>query len=36
MIAGFIPKGKEKVKITNVVLSPPPCGFKETTSPAAT
>jgi periplasmic protein TonB len=33
MIAGFIPKGKEKVKITNVVLSPPPVDIKKPPPP---
>src|SRR5271170_326871 len=33
MIAGFIPKAKEKVKITNVVLSPPPVDLKKPPPP---
>jgi len=33
MIAGFIPKGKEKIKITNVVLSPPPPDLKKPPPP---
>jgi len=33
MIEGFIPKGKEKVKITNVVLSPPPVDLKKPPPP---
>ena len=33
MIAGFIPKGKDKVKITNVVLSPPPVDLKKPPPP---
>jgi len=32
-IAGFIPKGKEKVKITNVVLQPPPVDIKKPPPP---
>src|SRR6195952_3584511 len=33
MISGFIPKGKEKIKITNVVLSPPPVDLKKPPPP---
>lgn len=33
MIGGFIPKAKEKVKITNVVLSPPPPDLKKPPPP---
>jgi protein TonB len=33
MISGFIPKGKEKIKITNVVLSPPPADLKKPPPP---
>lgn len=33
MIAGFIPKAKEKVKIANVVLSPPPVDLKKPPPP---
>ncbi len=33
MIAGFIPKAKEKVKITNVVLAPPPLDLKKPPPP---
>jgi protein TonB len=33
MIAGFIPAAKEKVKITNVVLSPPPVDIKKPPPP---
>lgn len=33
MISGFIPKGKEKIKITNVVLSPPPPDLKKPPPP---
>jgi protein TonB len=33
LIEGFIPKGKEKVKITNVVLSPPPVDLKKPPPP---
>jgi len=33
LISGFIPKGKEKVKITNVVLQPPPPDVKKTPPP---
>ncbi len=33
MITGFIPKGKEKIKITNVVLSPPPPDLKKPPPP---
>ncbi|TWI99906.1 protein TonB [Mucilaginibacter frigoritolerans] len=33
MFSGFIPKGKEKVKITNVVLSPPPPDLKKPPPP---
>lgn len=33
MVAGFIPKGKEKVKITNVVLQPPPPDVKKPPPP---
>ncbi|HVW94725.1 MAG TPA: TonB family protein [Mucilaginibacter sp.] len=33
MISGFIPKGKEKIKITNVVLSPPPQDIKKPPPP---
>jgi len=33
MISGFIPKTKEKVKITNVVLSPPPPDLKKPPPP---
>jgi len=33
MISGFIPKGKEKVHITNVVLSPPPVDLKKPPPP---
>ncbi|MDF2433068.1 MAG: periplasmic protein TonB [Mucilaginibacter sp.] len=33
MIEGFIPKAKEKVKITNVVLSPPPVDLKKPPPP---
>jgi len=32
-ISGFIPKGKPKVKITNVVLSPPPVDLKKPPPP---
>jgi protein TonB len=32
-IAGFIPKAKEKVKITNVVLAPPPVDIKKPPPP---
>jgi len=35
LIEGFIPKQKEKVKITNVVLQPPPVDLKKTTSAAS-
>jgi protein TonB len=33
MISGFIPKAKEKVKITNVVLTPPPVDLKKPPPP---
>lgn len=33
MISGFIPKAKEKVKITNVVLQPPPVDLKKPPPP---
>jgi protein TonB len=33
MISGFIPKAREKVKITNVVLSPPPADIKKPPPP---
>ena len=33
MISNFIPKGKEKIKITNVVLSPPPVDLKKPPPP---
>ncbi|MDP9078108.1 MAG: TonB family protein [Bacteroidota bacterium] len=33
MISGIIPKGKEKIKITNVVLSPPPQDLKKPPPP---
>jgi len=33
LISGFIPKAKEKVKITNVVLSPPPPDLKKPPPP---
>jgi len=33
MVSGFIPKGKEKVKITNVVLQPPPPDVKKPPPP---
>jgi protein TonB len=33
LIAGFIPKAKEKVKITNVVLAPPPVDLKKPPPP---
>ena len=33
IVAGFIPKAKEKVKITNVVLSPPPVDLKKPPPP---
>src|ERR1035437_4090316 len=33
MIQGFVPAAKEKVKITNVVLSPPPVDIKKPPPP---
>ena len=33
MISGFIPKGNEKIKITNVLLSPPPADLKKPPPP---